>query len=175
MIEVNDLIVRPFKKEDLEKFYVKFFQDFSILKKNIVLFDFLKTEYCFEKKFFEKGLFTDRDGGVLVVNKKNDLVASIFYYKKILFEGFILSFYLFDKKVKNFSKILKLFTEFLFSKENINRLEIYMPLGYEENTNIIKKSGFKFEGIKRRAFFHNGHFLDVCIFSKVLEDFNEKY
>lgn len=63
--------------------------------------------------------------------------------------------------------------EHAFFNLNLHRIEIEILENNSRSRHLYEKLGFVLEGIKRKAFYKNGDFVDVCIYSLLDSDYKK--
>lgn len=58
-----------------------------------------------------------------------------------------------------------------FAKENYNRVEAFVSIGNDRSAGILKKLGFKLDGILRQYEFARGNFVDLYCYSLLKSEF----
>lgn len=174
MIRGNSLHLRMIKEKDLTEF-------FSLQEKARMQGEYLGgnfiSETHFRKAFQEHGFWKDDEGMLLIVNPDERLLGSLSYQKMPACEALQLHFFLFraeDRGKGIMSEALALFATFLFRTKNINRLQIGIPSYDRACIRVAQKCRFTFEGITRKAVFHKGTYLDLCIYSMLREENKSK-
>ena len=65
------------------------------------------------------------------------------------------------------TKALKLITNYAFKKYKLKRMEGFCRTFNKASARVLKKAGYKFEGILRKNKFKNGKYLDDMIWAKI--------
>lgn len=169
MIEGRQIHLRTVKEKDLGEL----FDGFSSLRsRGEYLSLHLPSEPLFRKEFLETGFWQEQKG-MLVVCFQDRIVGSVWFEKMEKLEGLSLYFYVLKKEDRGrgyMSEGLSLFTSYLFSSYQIERLQICIPDYSKAALQIVKKNGFQFEGILRRALFQRGDHVDICLYSLLRSD-----
>jgi ribosomal-protein-alanine N-acetyltransferase len=163
MIEGSDFQLRTVRESDLTELFV-FFD--SIRLKGDYLPSTLLSESQFRRAFLETGFWEEDRGMILLSNGK--LLGAIWYERQKSFDCLELYYYIFqreDRKKGIMSEALPLFCSYLFATKKLQRLQIAVPDYSKAALRVAQKSGFQFEGIARKAFFHRGDYLDLCLYS----------
>ena len=170
MLEGRNIKVRPVKEVDLPTL-------FSFIEKSYIQNEFFinnfESEHIFKNEFFENGFFSETKKIVLITNLKSEIIGSIYAQKSDIFDFFDLKYIIFEEKnrARGFMKeALFLFSNYLFMKKNINRIQLAIPNYHRASIAVAQKTLFSFEGIAREALYFNGEYLDLCIYSKLKKD-----
>ncbi len=129
------------------------------------------------KKYNTNGLWDD-DYGMLKINDVEDkeLIGVIWYFVSMPYvEGFEIGFNIFNssKREKGFAaEALNLFSNYLFSAYNINRLQCntYLPIDHPSIKSLTEKTGYLYEGTMRKAVYIRGKLIDLHLFSLLKEN-----
>ncbi len=129
----------------------------------------VKSETIFKQQFQENGFWGDDYGRLLIVNKTNEILGSILYFKSVFyFDALEIGYIIFDLEKRGkgvMTEALKLFVEYLFNIKNINRLEVRILPENKASEKVALKCGFIFEGAARQAIFHQGTHFDLNQYS----------
>ena len=68
---------------------------------------------------------------------------------------------------------MKVVIEYIFTKINLNRIEITCAIGNEKSSALPKKLGFTFEGISRESGYLYDHFVDLEVYSLLVKEWNK--
>lgn len=169
MIEGKNINLRTVQEKDISELY--FFLD-SVRLKGDFLPNALLSEHQFKNSFLQTGFWGGNKGTVLITLKER-LVGAIWFERQDFFDCLNLQFYVFrpvDRGKGLMSEALPLFCKYLFETQKIYRLQIAIPDYSKAALRIAQKSGFQFEGIARGAFFHRGHYIDLCLYSLLRSD-----
>lgn len=138
---------------------------------------YLSSEPLLRKDFHETGLWSEEKGGkLLICDQENKIVGLMFVDREpSYFNGFELGYILYDEASRNkgyVTEAVSLMIRHLFSTRPINRIQILVLPANEASKKVALKCGFKFEGIARGAFFHDGKNNDVEIYSILRNEAN---
>lgn len=162
MIQNKNFILQSLKEGDLEEFYNLTLSSWSFFSGEVCSF------ITFKKRFYETGFWDEKIGCLLIKDKRDRTLGSLWYKALFPLEGYDLGGLLFREEDRNrgvMSEALSLFTTYLFSERRVNRLQMAIPDYHRAAIALAQKSGFTFEGIARQAVFRQGKYIDLCIYS----------
>lgn len=137
---------------------------------------YLTSEAAFKKEFHETGFWKDGEGKLLICDLEGRIVGLMFVDREpSYFNGLELGYILYDEKSRGkgyVTEAVNLLIRHLFSTRTINRIQILVLPANIASKRVAEKCGFKFEGIARGAFFHNGKNMDVEMYSILRDDVN---
>jgi len=131
----------------------------------------MQSETALKKEFHETGLWTDVEGLLLICDKGEKIVGMIIADKDH-YNGIDIGYVLFDEGSRNkgyVTEAVSLLVKYLFSTRKLNRISISIQSPNLASKRVAEKCGFKFEGIARGAYFHNGAYQDIEVYS-ILRD-----
>ncbi len=175
MLRGEKIILRNVKESDLDELYK--------LKNNVEERGefwnlLLLSQPVFRKKFNDTGLWTEDYGCMIIETVEGDVVGEIVYFKTCWYvPGYEIGYQIFRKENRGkgyTTEALKIFSEYLFGAYNIQRLEINVAVGNEGSRRVAEKCGFRHEGVKRKAFFCRGSFLDLNLLSLTRDELHLK-
>ncbi len=138
----------------------------------------LETKKSFQDKFAQSGFWNDNAGKMLIVDKENNILGEMNYFKGLWYmPGYEIGYRIYGPRDrgKGFaSEALELFVDFMFRSKQINRLEIEADVDNVGSKRIAEKCGFKVEGIKKQSSFLNGRYRDNVLLALVKEDYFNK-
>ena len=67
---------------------------------------------------------------------------------------------------------MKVVIEYIFTKMNLNRIELTCAIGNDKSSALPKKLGFLFEGISRESGWLYDHFVDLEVYSLLAKEWN---
>ena len=175
MIRGEKVVLRTIRETDLETL----FNLMSDLRNRGEYYPlYLNSEPPMQKDFHETGFWSEEKGGrLLICDRENKIVGLMFVDKEpSYFNGLELGYILYDEASRNkgyVTEAVLLATRYLFSTRPINRIQILVLSANEASKKIALKCGFKFEGIARGAFFHDGRNQDVEVYSILREESNQ--
>ncbi len=170
MIKGSKIILRTVRESDLETL-LELMSD--IQNRGDYYPIYLPSEPMLKKEFDETGFWKNGEGKLLICDMEGRIVGLMFVDKEpSYFNGLELGYILYDEKSRNkgyITEAVNLLVKHLFSTQTINRIHILVLPANLASKRIAEKCGFKFEGVARGAFFHNGKNQDVEVYS-ILRD-----
>lgn len=167
MIRGSKVILRTIRETDLETL----FNLMSDLRNRGDYYPlYLPSEPLLRKDFQETGLWSEEKGGkLLICNQESKIVGLMFVDREpSYFNGLELGYILYDETSRNkgyVTEAVSLAIRYLFSTRPINRIHLLVLPANEASKKVAIKCGFKFEGVARGAFFHDGKNKDVELYS----------
>lgn len=135
--------------------------------------DNLEPEHVLCSKWKENGFWQDSLGMMLIVDKKDNIVGALSFRKSDLYNYIDVKYIIFDEEDRGkgyMKEALSLFSAYLFSTKETNRLQLAIPDYHRASIAVAQKCGYKFEGISRGASFSKGKYIDMCIYSTLREE-----
>jgi ribosomal-protein-alanine N-acetyltransferase len=140
---------------------------------------FLSSESQFKKRFQETGFWDEEFGRLLIVDKDDRILGSIWYFKSVpYFDALEIGYILFDQKSRSkgiMTEALSLFVRFLFETKKVYRLQLTVFVGNTASKKVAEKCGFISEGIARKAVFNKGKNVDLEWFSILRDEFMKQF
>jgi [ribosomal protein S5]-alanine N-acetyltransferase len=130
--------------------------------------DTLSPEHLLYEKWKQKGFWQEDNGIMLIVDKKENIVGALMFRKCEIYHQIDIKYIIFEEEDRGkgyMKEALLLFSSFLFSTKEINRLTLAIPDYHRASIAVAQKCGYKFEGISRGAYFSKGKYIDMCIYS----------
>ncbi len=171
MIEGKQIDLRLFQEDELETWVergnrIREIGDFWPMM--------LLTKQSFKEAFEKEGLWGADRGVLAIVDKENELLGSIGYFKTIKYvEGFELGGRILkpeDRRKGYMTEAARLFTAFLMDSKPISRLYLSHFAGNEGTKAVALRCGFHFDGIMRKAVFDRGRLIDLHFYSLLREE-----
>ena len=123
---------------------------------------------------FAKHGFWDREEGMLLMVRGDEIVGEIeFFPISHYMQGYELSYLLFGAQHAGHgytTEAVTLMSRYLFHGKRVNRLQLIIHPGNEPSKRVALKCGYSFEGVMRQAWFNDGAFQDVEIWSLLREE-----
>ena len=134
----------------------------------------IPSEAIFKKDFRDTGFWQEGFGRLLICDKNERIVGSIWYFKTAsYYDGLEIGYHMFDVESRNkglMTESLALLVQYLFTSKKINRLQLTVMLQNLASRRVALKCGFKLEGITRGAIFHKGQNHDLEMYSILREE-----
>lgn len=169
IIKTKDFILRPFKKGD-EFSLAKNINDRGVIRNTLIPFFPYTLKHA--KVWVKKNLKEDKKKKPTIINFVIDIngeVAGSIGFATI--EGYMAEIgYWLARKYWNkgiMTKAVKLVTKFGFEKLKFKRIYGYAFPFNKPSMKVLKKAGYKFEGILRKNTKKGNRFIDDYLFAKV--------
>ena len=165
MIVSEKIRIRLVKRQDLDKLI-------PLLQESVYRFDGfiakLEPEHILYEKFMQRGFWEESSGMMLIVDRKDNILGSLVFNQCDIFQAIDIKYAIFDEHDRNqgyMREALSLFSGYLFSTKQVNRLQLAIPDYHAASIAVAQRCGFKFEGIARGASFSRGKYIDLCIYA----------
>ena len=176
-IETERLFLGEISVEDAE-IILKHFSDGEILK--YMDFDVLTTREAAEEIIrWGKNLFVTGMGILWGIYKKDAFIGTLTYEHTIEDDDNIYSTEVTYDLARQYwgkgymAEAMKSTLDYIFFKENINRIGTRVHIQNFRSASALIKAGFQLEGILRDYWFLNGKMTDVMIFSMLKRDWQK--
>jgi RimJ/RimL family protein N-acetyltransferase len=171
MLEGENIILRLFEEEDLEEFVTLYNRYAERGAFYPISFRSL-TEY--RNSFREKGWWEEDEGRMLITDKNDRMLGTIFFFKGARFqEGYEVGYTLFRQEDRGrgiVSEALPIFSAYLFALKPIPRLCLHTAPGNAASQRVAEKAGYKHEGTLRQSFFLRGTTVDCELYSLLRDE-----
>jgi RimJ/RimL family protein N-acetyltransferase len=124
------------------------------------------------KRFHENGLWGDESGSLLITDESDTIVGSIDFTKRSEFELEV-GYRIYQKAHRRkgyVGEALPLLSAYLFETKPITRLRIQIAADNIGSRKVAEQSGYKEEGILRKAHFYRGKLCDFVIYGMLREE-----
>ena len=135
--------------------------------------DKLEPEHILYEKFQQKGFWEETSGMMLIVDRKENILGALIYKSSDLYQSIDIKYAIFDEEDRGqgfMKEALSLFSAYLFSTKQANRLQLSIPNYHRASIAVGQKCGYVFEGIARGASFNRGKYIDLCIYAMIREE-----
>ena len=125
------------------------------------------------ENFQKNGFWQETEGMMLITDRKENILGTILFKKCNLYQALDLKYIIFDKEDRNqgfMKEALTLFSSYIFSIKEVQRLQLTIPNYHRASISVAQKCGYQFEGIARGSCFHKGKYIDLCIYSLLREE-----
>ncbi|MGH3507978.1 MAG: GNAT family N-acetyltransferase [Nocardioidaceae bacterium] len=133
----------------------------------------VRSEPALRSEFEKNGLW-DRDEGMLLITTRDEIVGEIEYFPITHYlVGYEISYQLFGDRHAGrgyTSEAVRLLVNYLFGLKRVNRLQLNIHPENAASRRVAEKCGFTFEGVMRGAWFHNGAYWDLEIWSLLRDE-----
>jgi ribosomal-protein-alanine N-acetyltransferase len=135
---------------------------------------FFKSPEVMRREFTQNGFVTE-DNELFVVEDQitHHIVGVITHFKTRTPSSREIGYRLFDQRLAGMgytTEAVQLLVDYLFRINPVHRLEVLTAPENIGSIRVAQKCGFREEGTLRQAFFVNGHYQDVKIFSLLRDD-----
>ncbi|AKU24764.1 GNAT family N-acetyltransferase [Massilia sp. MB5] len=127
-----------------------------------------KSPEAMRKEFLQNGFVSEDSELFVVEDQLHHIVGVITHFKSRTPVSREIGYRLFDPSLAGqgyTTEALRLLCDYLFKVHTWHRLEVLTAPQNEASVRVAEKCGFIEEGTLRQAFFINGHYQDVKIFS----------
>jgi RimJ/RimL family protein N-acetyltransferase len=127
-----------------------------------------KSPEIMRKEFMQNGFVTDDSELFVVEDQAHHIVGVITHFKSRTPSSREIGYRLFDTALSRrgyISEATQLLVDYLFNVHMWHRLELLMAPQNAGSVRVAQKCGFSEEGTLRQAFFINGRYQDVRIYS----------
>ncbi|MCP4350622.1 MAG: GNAT family N-acetyltransferase [Desulfobacterales bacterium] len=166
MIKGKQISLRTVRKKDVEQLFE--LESNLEYRNQYFMIDF-PSESQFSKDFDENGFWSKEKGRLLIVDDSDTILGWVFFYKGIpYFDGFEIGYLLYKLSSRGKgigTEAVKLFVQYLFELFPINRIHAITHVDNESSKKMLKRIGFKFEGITRQAIYIRGKYTDAELWS----------
>ena len=171
MLVGKKVVLRTLREADLDRLYdlaadVREMGDYWPLG--------LPSEMRWKKRLSETGWWEEDHGGLLITDHQDNILGQILFFKPIIYGNtYELGYRIYRSENwgKGYmSEAVSLITAFLFATKPVDRIQATTIAGGEGSQAVLKKCGFQFEGVMRKAVFHQGKNQDLHLFSLLRED-----
>ena len=171
MIRGQNITLRTVRESDLDSLF-SFLSD--IANRGEFFPIMIPSEAIFKKDFRDTGFWQEGFGRLLICEKNERIVGSIWYFKTTsYYDGLEIGYHMFDVDSRNkgwMTESLALLVRYLFVSKKMNRLQLTVMLPNVASRRVAEKCGFKLEGIARGAIFHKGRNHDLEMYSILREE-----
>lgn len=171
MLKGTKIFLRTVREKDIETLYAL---TSDIASRGEYFPHTLRSEVDFKKHFQEHGFWSEEEYRFLICDNEGHILGTIWCNRDGYYEGYEIGYILYDANSRGkgyITEALTIFTKYLFSTLQFNRLKISILQCNTASRRVAEKCGFKHEGIARGAFFHMGRHHDVDEFSLLRSEF----
>lgn len=152
--------------------YVKAYNDVA-QRGEFYPLNFLSVEK-YKRDLADQNMWKQDYGYMMITDKEDRVLGMIVFFKGSPYmEGFEIGYNIFaiDDRGKGYgTEALKIFTAYMFSSQNIQRLELNANPENMGSVKIAEKCGYTYEGKMRKAAFCRGIFEDLVKYSILKEE-----
>ncbi len=171
MLVGKKVVLRTLREADLDRLYdlaadVREMGDYWPLG--------LPSEMQWKERFSETGWWEEDHGTLLITDHEDSILGHIAFFKPVIYANtYELGYRIYRSENwgKGYmSEAVSLITAFLFETRPVDRIQATTITGGKGSESVLKKCGFQFEGVMRKAIFHQGRNQDIHLFSLLRED-----
>jgi ribosomal-protein-alanine N-acetyltransferase len=171
MLVGNTVVLRTLRQADLDRLYdlaadVREMGDYWPLG--------IPSELRWKKRLVETGWWEEDHGGLLITDHEDNILGQILFFKPMVYGNtYELGYRIYRSENwgKGYmSEAVSLLTAFLFATKPVDRIQATAIAGNEGSEAVLQKCGFQFEGVMRKAIFHQGRNQDLHLYSLLRED-----
>jgi RimJ/RimL family protein N-acetyltransferase len=134
----------------------------------------LASEIRWKGKLSETGWWEEDHGGLLITDYEDNVLGHVLFFKPLVYgNAYELGYRIYQRE--NWGKgymteAVSLITAWLFETKPVDRIQATAIVGNEGSQAVLQKCGFQFEGVMRKAIFHQGRNQDIELYSLLRED-----
>ena len=171
MLVGHKVILRTFREKDMDKLYdlaadVRDMGDYWPLA--------LISEHKWKKRFLETGNWEEDNGVLLITDHEDAILGHVVFFKAAPYmNAYELGYRVYKPGHWGqgyMSEAVSLFVACLFETKPVDRIQATTLLGNEGSQKVLDKCGFRFEGILRKAVFHQGQSHDLRLYAILREE-----
>jgi RimJ/RimL family protein N-acetyltransferase len=166
MLVGEKVILRTLREADLDRLYdlaadVRDMGDYWPLG--------IPSELRWKKRLSETGWWEEDHGGLLITDREDNVVGQVLFFKAAAYyNAYELGYRIY--KPENWGKgymgeAVSILISFLFETKTVDRIQATCLPGNEGSRKVLEKCGFQFEGVLRKAIFHQGQNRDIHLYS----------
>lgn len=170
MLRGEKVTLSPLRKEEVEDFI--FLLEREAFKCS-GFFNKFKPRHLLVKEFEESGFWMETRGMMAIFDKRKNIIGAVSFKRCEGYSCLDVRYVIFEKEdmQKGYAKeALRLFSRYLFSKREVNRLQVTICDYNRASMAVAQSCGYKFEGIARGAFFNKGRYIDLCVYAILREE-----
>jgi ribosomal-protein-alanine N-acetyltransferase len=138
----------------------------------------LRPEPVFRKEFQETGFLTEEMGRLLIVDAEDRVLGVLGYFKPVHYmDALEIGYSITDPALRGrgiATEAVALLVGWLFGTKKLGRLQLTLIPENAASRRVAEKSGFRFEGVLRRAVFSQGKSADLEMWALLREEWEER-
>ncbi|CAA0103236.1 Putative ribosomal N-acetyltransferase YdaF [BD1-7 clade bacterium] len=174
MLKGNNIHIRAIREADLDEL-ARHLND--IEGRGEFLPTIMVSNAELHRQYNEDGFISEASSRFLITDHSGHILGSVWAFKSVpYFDAMEVGYHIFEPQNcgKGFaSEALRLFTDFLFESQQINRVEVRVSTENTASENVAKKIGFVYEGTNREAAFSKGKLFDMHMYSIIRRDWQQ--
>ena len=171
MLAGKNVVLRPMRESDLDRAWAA---HVDIANRGAFFPLGVMSEPAFRRQFSETGFWEREEGMLLVVDRDDQLLGHIEFFKPVSYwDAFELSYQLYDEQYAGHGYVteaVQLLVDYLFATKKQHRIHLVIVPENLASRRVAEKCGFVLEGTARGAFFNDGRSQDVVLYSLVRTD-----
>jgi ribosomal-protein-alanine N-acetyltransferase len=171
MLHGNSVTLRPVLATDLDRLYSA---HINIANRGEFFPLGVQSESAFRREFSETGFLQREDGMFLIVDKDDELMGHIEFFKPVNYwDALELSYQLHDGRFAGHGYVteaVQLLVDYLFGAKKQHRIHLLIGPANAASRRIAEKCGFILEGTLRGVFFNGGRNQDLVLYSLLRTD-----
>ena len=171
MLKGSTITLRPVLEADLDEFYT---HHLDIANRGHYYPRGIASEVTFKKRFHETGLWEREEGTLLIVDKSDQMIGYIEFFKTVGYmDEYELGYLIFKPEHRGkgaTTEAVNLMVHYLFETKRMNRLRLIIHPDNASSRRVAEKCGFKHEGTARGAWFNNGKHQDVEVYALLRDE-----
>lgn len=176
MIRGTTIALRVVRESDLDALLTL---DNDVARRGPFVPPRLRSEPAFRKELQETGFLGEEAGRLLIVDGEGgEILGTVGYFRAAFYmDGLELAYALYEIGRRGggvVTEAVGLLVDWLFSTRKIGRLQIATMPENVASRRVAEKSGFRFEGILRKAAFIHGRGADLELWSLLREEWEER-
>lgn len=170
MLVGKNVVLRTLREADLDRLYdqaadVRDMGDYWPLG--------IPSELRWKKRLTETGWWEEDHGGMLITDHKDNILGQVLFFKAAAYQNAYEMGYRIYKPANwgkgYMSEAVSLLVAFLFETKPVDRIQATALPENVGSQRVLEKCGFQFEGVLRKAIFHQGRSQDLHLYS-ILRD-----
>ena len=171
MLTGKNVVLRPMRESDFDRAWAA---HVDIANRGAFFPLGVTSEPTFRRHFSETGFWEREEGLLLVVDRDDQLLGHIEFFKPVSYwDAFELSYQLYDEQHAGrgyVTEAVQLLVDHLFATKKQHRIHLVIVPENLASRRVAEKCGFVLEGTARGAFFNDGRSQDVVLYSLVRTD-----
>jgi RimJ/RimL family protein N-acetyltransferase len=171
MLVGNKVTLRTIRQADLDKLYdlgadVRNMGDYWPLH--------IFSEIRRNKRFADTGDWAEESGTLLIIDGEERIAGHILFFKPSPYQSsYELGYRIYspeDQGKGYMSEAVSLLVAFLFETRRVDRIQATTLPGNVPSQKVLERCGFQFEGVMRKAIFHQGWSQDLRLYAIIRDD-----
>ena len=134
----------------------------------------LASEIRWKNRLSETGWWEEDHGGLLITDHEDNILGHVLFFKPMVYgNAYELGYRIYRREnwgKGHMSEAVSLMTAWLFETKTVDRIQATAIAGNEGSQAVLERCGFQFEGVMRRAVYHQGRNQDIHLYSLLREE-----